>query len=158
MVFAALLLSSCTTSYPYLVLNDNCNCERFVYRDASGKFDLELAAKYVVDDRVRSTLEFTFRNKSREPLSLRQGHIKGTSVNVRYEFNGRLQPLPFVVVPAGQVYTFTMEGADTELTENPWLKIAGEKVVVEIRGLLLGSGLIPPIVLTLQPLNPKLGA
>ena len=77
------MLSACTSSYPYLVSTDDCNCERYTYKDGQGRFEIDITAQYEVTDRVVSTIEIVFRNKSRENLSLRQAYIKGTSKNVR---------------------------------------------------------------------------
>lgn len=153
----AILLSSCRSSYPYLVVTDNCNCERFTYRDQRGRFEIDVAARYEVKDRITSTIELAFRNKSRAALSLRQAYIKGTSANIQYSFNDRFQPMPYVLIPAGGHYSMTFVGADPQVTENPWLKVAGEKIVLEIRGLTLGGKTVLPIVLTLVPYNPKIG-
>ncbi len=155
-VVAAVLLSSCTASYPYMVTTNNCNCEHFLYRGGKGQFEIEASARYEVADRVTSTIEIVFRNRSRDTLSLRQAFLKGTSANIHYQFNGRFQPMPYAVVPPRKSYTVIITGSDTESTENPWLKIAGEKVDIEITGLLLGFRPVPPVNLTLVPYNPKL--
>lgn len=153
-----MLVSSCTSSYPYLIATDNCNCEQFTYRDARRRFEIDVSARYKVVDRVASTIELVFRNKSRQILSLRQAYIKGTSVNIRYPFNDRFQALPLVDIAPGRSYSMTITGEDVQASENPWLKIAGEKVVLEIRGATLGGKTIPPVQLTLVPHNPKLGS
>ncbi|MDP2883861.1 MAG: hypothetical protein Q8P51_02420 [Ignavibacteria bacterium] len=155
-LIAAVVFSSCTSTYPYLVTTDECNCEAFSFKDERGRFKIDVAGRYVITDRINSTIEFVFRNQSRDSLSLRQAYLKGTSLNVRYQFNDRFQPMPFVAVPPGGTYTMTLQGSDTESTENPWLKIAGEKIVIEIKGMLLGLRPLAPIVLTLKPYNPKL--
>ena len=155
-VIALLLLSSCSSTYPYLVMTDECNCETFSVKDERGRFEIDVSARYVITDRINSTIEFVFRNQSRDSLSLRQAYLKGTSLNVHYPFNDRFQPMPFVAVPPGGTYTMTLQGSDTEITENPWLKIAGERIVIEIKGMLLGLKPLAPIVLTLKPYNPKL--
>jgi hypothetical protein len=154
----ALLVSSCTSSYPYLVATNNCNCERFTYREERGRFEIDVSARYEIKDKITSTIELVFRNKSREMLSLRQAYIKGTSSNIEYPFNGRFQPMPFVQIAPGGDYTMTFSGSDSRLSENPWLKIAGERVVLEIRGLSLGGKPILPIHLTLVPYNPKIAS
>ncbi|MCX6134701.1 MAG: hypothetical protein NTU47_12880 [Ignavibacteriales bacterium] len=155
-VLALVLFSSCTSTYPYIVTTDECNCERFVYKDERGRFEIDLSAHYVITDRFNSTIGFVFRNKSLDPLNLQQAYLKGTSVNVRYPFNDRFQPMPYVVVSPGSSYTMTLQGSDTETTGNPWLKIAGETIVIEIKGMLLGPRPLAPIVLALKPYNPKL--
>jgi hypothetical protein len=156
-ILAAVLFSSCTTSYPYLITTDNCNCERFVYHDDNGRFEIEASARYEVTDRITSTIDMEFRNRSRDTLSLRQAFLKGTSSNVQYQFNDKFQPMPFVIIPPGGRYTLTLVGSDTQIVDDPWLKIAGEKIDIEMRGLLLGLKQVPPIQLTLIPYNPKLG-
>jgi hypothetical protein len=155
-VAIALALPSCTSSYPYLIATDNCNCERFTYREGQGRFEIEVSARYEIKDRITSTIELVFRNKSRQALSLQQAFIKGTSANIRYPFNDRFQPMPFVQIPPGGKYTMTFSGSDTQVSDNPWLKIAGEKVALEIRGLLLGEKKVLPIQLALIPYNPKI--
>lgn len=153
---AALFFSSCTSTYPYLVTTDQCNCETFSFKDELRKFEIDISARSVITDRINSTIEFVFRNRSGDSLSLRQAYLKGTSSNVRYQFSDRFQPMPFVTVPPGGTYSMTLKGSDTEVTENPWLKIAGEKIVLELKGMLLGRRPLAPIVLTLKPYNPKL--
>lgn len=160
LVLAALLvtvlLPACSGSYPYLVTTNDCSCEWFVYRDERGRFELEVSARYVVTDRINSEIELVFRNHDRDSLSLRQAYIKETSTNVKYQNNDRFQPMPYVFVPPRGAYAMTLRGGDIQVSENPWLKIAGEKIVIELRGLLLGKEPIAPIVLTLVPYNPKL--
>jgi hypothetical protein len=155
-VIAVILFSSCTSTYPYLVTTDECNCETFSFRDERGRFEIDVSARYVITDRINSTIEFVFRNQSRDSLILRQAYLKGTSLNVRYQFNDRFQPMPFVAVPPGGTYAMTLQGSDTEATENPWLKIAGERIVIEIKGMLLGRRPLAPILLSMKPYNPKL--
>lgn len=152
----ALVVSSCTSSYPYLVATDNCNCERFTYQEERGRFEIDVSARYEIKDRITSTIELVFRNKSREALSLRQAYIKGTSSNMQYPFNDRFQPMPFVQIAPGGNYTMTFSGSDSQSSDDPWLKIAGEKVVLEIRGLSLGGKTVLPIQLTLIPYNPRI--
>ena len=152
----ALAVTSCTSSYPYLIATDNCNCERFTYREEGGRFEIDVSARYEIKDRITSTIELVFRNRDRQALSLQQAFIKGTSSNIRYPFNDRFQPMPFVQIPPGSSYTMTLSGSDTQVSDNPWLKIAGEKVLLEIRGILLGEKKVLPIQLSLIPYNPKI--
>ena len=154
----ALVVSSCTSSYPYLVATNNCNCERFTYREERGRFEIDVSARYEIKDRITSTIELVFRNKSREALSMRQAYMKGTSSNIQYPFNDRFQPMPFVQIAPGGSYTMTFSGSDSQSSDDPWLKIAGEKVVLEIRGLSLGGKTVLPIQLTLIPYNPKIAS
>jgi hypothetical protein len=151
-----LVLTACSSSYPYRITSDDCNCERFIYRGEQRRFEIEVSARYVVTDRISSEIELIFRNHDRESMSLRQAYIKGTSANVRYQNNDRFQPLPYVIVPPQGAYSMTLRGSDVEASENPWLKIAGEKIVLELRGLLLGAEPMGPIIITLVPYNPKL--
>jgi hypothetical protein len=155
-VAAMLVFSSCTSTYPYLITTEGCNCERYVFKDANRKFEVEFTATYHVTDRVESTIDIVFRNKGHDTLSLRQAYIKGTSANVRYQFNDRFQPMPYVAIPPGQDYAMTLLGIDTEVVEEPWYKVAGERITLEISGILFGQTAVNPILVTLVPINPKL--
>jgi uncharacterized protein YcfL len=158
LLVTSLLLISCTSSYPYLVLTENCNCERYVHRDPEHKLEVEVSGTYRVSDRVFSSITISFSNQSRDTLSLQQAYLKGTSENVHYQFNGRFQPMPYVLVPPGTSYALLLEGVDTDDIQEPWHKIAGERVTLEMRGLLLGQEVLGPILITLVPTNPKLSS
>lgn len=151
-----LLLAGCTTSYPYLILNENCRCEHYVYDDQRSKIRIELSASYQVRGVVISTLKLSFFNRSNDTLSLKQGYIKAASQNIQYPNNNRFQPLPHVELMPGERYDVEVGGSDTDQKSDPWLKIAGEKVTVELRRLMVGGKELQPIVFTLVPLNPKL--
>jgi hypothetical protein len=64
--------------------------------------------------------------------------------------------MPFVQIAPGRSYEMTFSGSDSQRSDDPWLKIAGEKVVLEIRGLLIGGKTVLPLRLTLVPHNPKI--
>ncbi|MBI3586463.1 MAG: hypothetical protein HY088_04985 [Ignavibacteriales bacterium] len=151
-----LLIVSCRSTYPYLVTSENCNCESYVFKDGKHNIEIEIRATYHVGERVTSTVQITFRNKNKTALSLQQAYIKGTSTNVRYQFNDRYQPLPYVTIAPGTSYTILFEGSDTELVDEPWHKIAGEHITLELKGLMMGLQVVHPIVITMIPVNPKL--
>lgn len=148
-------LASCTPSYPYLITSEGCNCETYVYRDEKRKIEIVVEATYEVSDRIVSTVELTLRNRSKDTLDMRQASIKGTSKNVRYQSNGRFQPMPYLAISPHKQYTMTFQGGDTHLGSDPWHKIAGEQVTLELKGLILGNKTLPSIVITLVPVNPK---
>ena len=152
----ALFLSGCSHTYPYRILSDRCNCEVYTYRNPRYNIEIEFRASYKLKDRVTSSVEIEFRNGSRDTLSLKQAYLTGTSRNVHYQYNGRPRQLPFELIPPGSTFSFAFEGSDTEVVENPWLKIAGERVTLEIRGLILGQKFLPAISVEMMPVNPKL--
>ncbi len=152
------LLSGCSRTYPYLFQPDTCNCEVYTYNDPQNRLEIEFRAEYGVDERISTRVEIEFRNESRDTLSLQQATIKGTSRNIRYQYNDRAVPLPYAVIAPRGRYTVLFEGSDTEVVENPWHKIAGERTVLEIDGLMLGGRLLPPIRVELVPVNPKLSS
>lgn len=154
--FIALLCSGCTHTYPYLVLSDHCNCEIYTYRNTRDKIEIEFRASYTLSERVTSSVQLLFRNNSDDTLSLRQAYLTGTSRNVRYQYNGKRRPLPYELIPPHSSYSLAFEGTDTEAVENPWLKIVGERVVLEVTGLILGEKFLPPVSVELMPVNPKL--
>ncbi len=155
-IAVVLSVVSCRSTYPYLVTTENCNCERYVFKDRKHNVEIEVEATYHVGERVTSTVEITFHNQSKTTLSLQQAHVKGTSTNVRYQFNDRYQPLPYVILASGKSYTMLFEGSDTELIDEPWHKIAGERITLELKGLMMGLEVLNPIIITMIPVNPKL--
>ena len=148
-------ISACTPSYPYIVANEGCNCQEYTYRDKLRKFTLAVRASYKVAERISSTIELTFRNYGKDTLDLGQAYIKGTSENVRYQYNGKSLPLPFVKIEPGDDHTITLNGSDTEVVSDPLRKIAGERIVIEVMKLLIRNAAVPTIVITLVPVNPK---
>ncbi len=156
--FLVILFAGCSSSYPYVFLTDNCHCQTYTYRDAAHKIEIELKAEYKVDERVSTTVEIAFRNNSTDTLSLQQAFIRGTSRNIRYQNNDKAIPLPYVTVPPHQEYSVILQGSDTEVVQNPWHKIAGERAVLEIKGLMLGGKMLPPLKVDFIPSNPKLSS
>ena len=148
--------ASCTQSYPYLFLTDNCRCEEYTYRDPQQRFEILFKAEYEVDERVVTTVEIEFHNRSNDTLSLQQAYLKGTSRNVRYQYNDKWVPLPYEAIAPQGSYRTIFQGGDSEVVLDPWLKIAGERTVLEIKGLMLGEKLLEMIRVELVPVNPKL--
>lgn len=153
-----LIFYGCSTTHPYLFLNENCRCEVYTYQDSKRRFVVKFEAEYRVEERIRTRVRIEFENRSRDTLSLEQAYVIGTSRNIRYQNNGRAVPLPFVRIPPRESYLMIFEGADTEEAENPWLKIAGERTTIEIRGLMVGKEEIPTVRVELAPINPKLSS
>ncbi len=120
------------------------------------RFAVQCKAVYRVDERIRTRVEFEFQNRSRDTLSLEQAYVIRTSHNIRYQNNGRAVALTFVRIPPRESTRVIFEGADTERSHNPWLKIAGERTTMEIRGLMLGKEEMPPVKVELAPIQQKL--
>ena len=157
-VVAFVLLSGCSRSYSYLFLTDNCQCKEYTYRDLERRFTVVFKAEYEVDERVVTTVKIEFQNDSPDTLSLRQGFVKGTSRNIKYQYNDKWVPLPYEAIAPGGSFTVTFQGGDSEMVSDPWLKIAGERTVLELRGLVLGEQPLEPIRVELMPVNPKLSS
>jgi len=151
----SLYVSACSPSYPYLVTNERCNCEEYTFLDKPRKLKATIRASYTIKDRITSTIEITFKNEGKDTLDLGQAYLRGTSENVKYQYNGRSLPLPFVRIEPGDDYTITMTGTDTDLVDDPMRKIAGERVILEITKLRVGGAIVPDIVFVLVPVNPK---
>ncbi|MBI4429231.1 MAG: hypothetical protein HY562_08935 [Ignavibacteriales bacterium] len=149
------VISACSPTYPYLVTNDTCHCEEYTYHDRSRKIKVTIRASYKVTERIHSTIELTFRNGGTDTLDLGQAYVRGTSENVRYQYNGKSLPLPYVQIEPGDEYTITLGGSDTEVVEDPWRRIAGERVIIEIMKLRTGNITVPNVVFVLVPVNPK---
>ena len=55
-------------------------------------------------------------------------------------------------------YRSLVGAVDDLKMDNPWLKIAGEELVVTLKGMKLGQRKLPARVVSLIPHNPQLGS
>ncbi|MDE3056838.1 MAG: hypothetical protein KGJ59_02635 [Bacteroidota bacterium] len=150
-----LLLSSCIRSYVYLIKNDNCNCEKYTYRDVQHRFSITYAAQYRVTDRIETTISLEFENNSSDTLDLRLASVSVKSENVHYEYNDKFLSLPYVFILPGDSYAVTLNGKDTYAEEHPWYRVAGEQLTVTVQRLVIGTVTLDPVVVTMIPVNPK---
>lgn len=159
---AALVLSAfagCWTTstmmYPYRVLNNSCNCERFQTRD--GGVQYAFAATYMVDDGITTRVEIEMTNRSRDTLDLSLAHVKISSRNVPYRYNDKFLQVTLPSIPPGEKDRLTLVGEVEDVkTDDPWRVVAGEELTVILKGMRLGERELASQVVRMVPHNPRL--
>ena len=154
-VCVVVAVSGCTSSYPYIVMNDNCRCKDFVYREKRYGVILEFSARYSIDDRITSTIKLTIKNEGDDTLSLKQAVAKVTSNNISYRYNGIFLPMPYVDILPGRHYSMEMSGSDTRTFQHPLEEIPGERMTIVLKGLTANLKAMDSVVVDFQPVDPK---
>ena len=143
-------------TYEYYATNDSCNCEAYTARDAAQKISYTFKATYSVNPGIATLIEIEFHNNSGETLHLDPGAVQISSRNVEYEYNGKFLPLPQLDISAHRSDHITLTGKDIRVSDNEWNKIAGEQLVISIRGMRLGGNELAAQSVTFIPKNPKM--
>ncbi|MCZ6775767.1 MAG: hypothetical protein O7D34_04850 [Ignavibacteria bacterium] len=150
-------MSGCVGSYPYVVMNDGCLCERFVQNELGGEVVYIFSAKYRVDESISTTIEVEIHNNSLDTVDLSNAHIKVSSRNVQYQYNDRFLPVTISFIPPGEQRTLILTGESVGRTgDDLWLKIAGEELIVTLKDVYLGQQKLSRQAIKLVPHNPKL--
>jgi len=151
---AVLLACGCglTASYPYRTADGST--EEFSARDHEVEY--RIRAHYRMRQGVTTGIEIEFRNESNDTLSLDLASAKVSSRNIAYQFNDLFVPLPQILVPPHASDRVTLTGRDVGGVDD-WLKIAGERLTVTIKGVQLGGTALAPLEAAFVPVNPKLG-
>jgi len=153
------LAAGCTGGYPYYVVNDGCRCEHYTVTDAANRIVYSLAASYSVNGEIRTQVDVTIANNGRDTLDLSLAYVKVSSKNVPYRYNDRFLPINITHVAPAREEHLTLTGESVNMdVRDPWLKIAGEELVVTLKGMRINGREIPARVITFIPLNPKLRA
>lgn len=156
-----LLFGGCAVrpvTYPYRAVTDDCMCERFRARDKSAGVEYVFTARYAVDDVINTRIAVEVWNRGRDTVDLSLAHVKVTSRNVAYRFNDRYLPVTVQAVPPGAHRTLTLVGEGPEADDDQlWFNIAGEEIVVTLKGVRLHGRELKTQVVHFIPHNPKLG-
>lgn len=104
---------------------------------------------------VTTTISVYFINLSDDTLFLDPGVVKISSRNITYLYNDKFIPLPHLIIPPSRSDSVVMTGADMSQNDD-WNKIAGEQLVVTLKGIRLGLTPLPQQSVTFIPENPKL--
>lgn len=142
---------------PYRVANDGCDCEHYVAVDSVARIVFEFTGTYRVDEGVTTKIMMTIRNQNHDTLDLSLASVKIASRNLSYRYNDKFLPMGIIAVLPGDRQTVTLVG-DSPLREevDPWLSIAGEELVLTLRGMRIQGNLLAPRVIRFIPKNPKL--
>jgi hypothetical protein len=141
-----------SASYPYRTLDGNAE----EFRSAEGNVEYRIRAHYRMRSGVTTEIAIEFRNGSDDTLSLDVASVKVSSRNIAYQFNDKFVPLPRLLIPAHRSDEVALTGWEVEGGDD-WLKIAGERLTVTIKGLRLGGKELAPLEAAFVPVNPKLG-
>lgn len=154
----ALGIGGCTAVAPatfsYLALNDDCRCA--TYRMTQEKVAYGFSAVYTMRGGLATSIQIELVNGSRDTLSLDVASMRVSSRNISYQYNNKFVPLPSMTIDPGGRETLHLTGKDLDPADD-WHKIAGERLVLTIKGLRLGHRELPLIAVTFIPSNPRLG-
>lgn len=156
MLAGVALLSGCAPSYLYKAVTNNCNCEEYSVRGSTYPIQYVFRARYRMDEGLVTRIEIDVRNEGPDTILLHTGSVRISSRNVAYQYNNRFVPLPFLILRPGRSETLTLTGRDIT-GEEDWLKIAGERMTITLRGIRVKETPLPDVSVEFVPDNPKLG-
>jgi len=162
LLLVSVVLAGCASNsgmIPYNVTTRNCSCERFELKDADVSVLYVFSAWYRVDEAITTRIVVDLINQSHDTLDLSLANIKVSSRNIPYAYNNKFIPIQIHQVLPGEKRTLTLNGESvTRDSGDPWLKIAGEELVVTLKGMRIRLRTLDPLVVTFVPQNPKLRA
>jgi hypothetical protein len=158
--FLMLVVAGCGTSvdvYPYRVLNDDCSCEQFRVADKRMSVTYTFSAVYSLDSAMKTKITVSVQNNDPDTLDLSLAYVKIVSRNIPYRYNGRFLPVTATSIPPGDQRTISLAGEVDHLQQSdPWLAIAGEKLVVTLKGMRIKGKPLAMQTIQFIPKNPKL--
>jgi hypothetical protein len=153
---SSIFTSSSGDMYPYRATTGDCNCQHFTSADPQEPVRYEFTATYSVDTAITTEITVVVHNGSPDTLDMSLGAARVTSRNVRYRYNDRFVPIMIAAVPPHDQRTLTLVGsAAGEASADPWLPIAGERLVLTIKGLRLRAKELATQTVQFVPSNPK---
>jgi hypothetical protein len=155
-----LFLAGCGTSvgvYPYRVMNDDCSCEQFRVADKQVSVTYTFSAVYSLDSAMKTKITVSVQNNDPDTLDLSLAYVKIVSRNIPYRYNGKFLPVTATSIPPGDQRTLLLAGEVDHLRQSdPWLAIAGEKLVVTLKGMRIKGKPLAMQTIQFIPKNPKL--
>lgn len=140
----------------YRVTNDECDCTRYVTADSAARIVCEFAGTYQVGVGITTSLSVTIGNQSPDTLDLSLSSVKIASRNLAYRYNDKFLPMSIAFVAPGDRQTVKLIGeAQVREGTDPWLLLAGEELVLTIKGMRIQGRLLAPQVVRFIPTNPK---
>jgi hypothetical protein len=156
-LFLTIVMTSCSSIFPYRVMNNNCACEHYVVADKQANIDYAFTATYFVDEGINTRIEVEIGNNTNDTLDLSLGTVKVASRNVPYRYNGKFLPITISSVAPGQHQTLTLVSEPVLVkTNDPWLRLAGEELIFTVKGLRIRGRELRAQVVRFVPQNPKL--
>jgi hypothetical protein len=144
-------------AYPYHAMNNDCSCEHYVVSDARLPIQYEFSAVYSVEEGITTRIVIVIKNNAPDTLDTSLGLVRVASRNVPYQYNNKFVPLTIPSVPPHDEGTITLVGSSTGVSSrDPWLHVAGEEMVVTLKGLRVGRRQVSTQTVRFVPYNPKL--
>ena len=163
-ILLGIFLSGCSSvfkspsadTYPYRAMNNDCSCEHFTSADPKFPIRYEFSATYKVDKKITTEITVVVHNGTADTLDMSLGAIRVASRNVQYRYNNRFVPVTIPAVPPHDERTLTLVGSETgDAPSNPWLPIAGEQMVLTLKGLRLRGRELASQTVQFVPANPN---
>ncbi|MFN0157471.1 MAG: hypothetical protein ACKVRP_05280 [Bacteroidota bacterium] len=152
------LVNGCTSTYPYHALNDDCRCATYTAKAVSGRVTYTVSASYQIGDGITTSIIVEIHNSGKDTLDLSLAYVKIASRNIPYRYNDKFIPMDIPFVLPGGRETLRLEGhVDQTKLADPWLKIAGEELVVTLKGMRVNHRELTTQAIRFVPHNPKLG-
>jgi len=140
----------------YLITTQNCRCERYSVKDPAMPVHFDFTASYDIDEDFVTRIGHIVRNEGKDSVSFSNAYVQVASRNVPYQYNRRFVPLTSETVSPRDERTITLVGRAAPKTSDPWLAVAGEELVVTIKGISYGGRTLAQQAVTFVPRNPKL--
>lgn len=142
---------------PYNAMNDDCACEEYKASDPKVPVQYTFSAGYRIDETITTRISIQVRNETNDTLDMSLGSIKVSSRNVPFRYNNRFVPVTINAVPPHEERTLSLVGSPVKADKkDPWLYIAGEELVLTLRGLRLEGRRLAEQTVRFIPHNPKL--
>ena len=158
LALASTYLVGCASThvYDFLATNGDCNCSRYVVNDKENRITYEFTATYTLDENMLTTITMRVLNNSRKVLSFNLARVRVSSDRFDYRYNNKFVPFNPLTINPGEENEIVLVGQAEVKEGDAWLRIAGEKMVVTIRGIRLGDKELQIEDLQFVPVNPKL--
>jgi hypothetical protein len=151
------ILSGCAPhTYDFLVTNQDCNCSTYTVKDKENRITYVFTATYSLDDNILTRITMNVMNGSDKVLSFNLAHVRVSSERFDYRYNNKFVPFNPLAIGPGEKQEIQLVGQAEVKDNDEWLRIAGEKMVVTIRGIRLGDKELQIEDLEFVPVNPKL--
>lgn len=156
-LWLAVVCAACVQTYPYRIVNEQCNCVQYRSQDPHRAVRYTFTAEYSVNSAIASKIEVIISNDTRDTLDLTYAYVKVSSKNVPYRYNDKFLPVhvPAVLPLSSQTLTLAGESRSSD-DGDPWLSVAGEELVVTLKGLRFGESELTQQVVRFVPENPRL--
>jgi hypothetical protein len=155
-VVSTFLAGCAPHTYNFLVTNEDCKCSTYTVTDKENRITYVFTATYSLDDNMLTTITMRVRNGSDKVLSFNLAHVRVSSQRFDYRYNNKFVPFNPLAIGPGEKQEIQLVGQAEVKDNDEWLRIAGEKMTVTIRGIRLGDKELEIEDLEFVPVNPKL--